>query len=166
MRIRIALSVFLIMLGATISANADTLYKWSFGPEPRGAFGCRSGSLDSFDSTDWLASPAYGWEAGAYHVNGQDGWDGSTGFYADDIRAPLTVGQTKTWMIYFWAVPGASPGDRSFSWSGTPLPANIMVQLEYVQKPEGVPEGLKLEQCGQHHQPWFGLPPFSGPVTE
>ena len=38
----------------------------SFGGEPRGIFGVQTGSLDSFDSTDFLASPAYGWEAGAY----------------------------------------------------------------------------------------------------
>jgi hypothetical protein len=138
MHTRIVLTVFLILLVAAISASADTIYKWSFGPEPRGGFGIQSGSLDSFDSRDWLASPAYGWKAGAYHVKGQDGWDGSMGFYVSDIRAPLTVGETKTWTIYFWAVPGASPGDRGISWYETPLPSNMTAKLEYIQVPPGV----------------------------
>ena len=40
-----------------------------------------------------------------WHEKNVDGWLGDTGFYRDDFRAPIQLGQTKTWLIYVWATP-------------------------------------------------------------
>ncbi|MHB9038331.1 MAG: PEP-CTERM sorting domain-containing protein [Armatimonadota bacterium] len=40
----------------------------------------------------------------AHHTNGERGWNGPTGFYGGEARAPFQLGQSKTWWdIYYWA---------------------------------------------------------------
>ena len=108
-------------------------------------FGARVGSLDGFDSTDLLATPGYGWFAGTYHVNGEDGWLGPTGFYAFDSRAPLALGESKTWTFYVWAEPGTTEAARGFSGNlWTSDPNYIHTVMEYFQKPPGVTGGPEL----------------------
>lgn len=108
-------------------------------------FGARVGSLDGFDSTDLLATPAYGWSAGTYHVNGQDGWLGETGFYSFDSRSPLAPGESKTWTFYVWAEPGTTEATRAISGSlWTSDPNYIQTVMEYFQKPSGITGGPEL----------------------
>ena len=61
------------------------------------------------DGTDPYDTPAYvsssGWTGGSYLVAGANSWNGPTGFYAYDTRALMLPGETKTWMVYVWAVP-------------------------------------------------------------
>ncbi len=118
--------------------------------EATGGIVCSSPAISY--AADLLATPNYGWEAGVYHVHGQDGWDGTTGFYGIDHRALLTtVGETKTWLIYFWGLPGVTPRDlvvqwcRGSSWEPWPSwPASILAELECVQFPQGMSAGPQL----------------------
>ena len=114
---RVALIGVLILLTLSVSACADEFsYGWGWIGSTRGGATVEQDCLDSFDIHDHLARPIGGWEGGAYYANGQDGWDGDTGFYATDARAPLMPGATKTWLFYFWAVPGPTPTDGGFNW--------------------------------------------------
>jgi hypothetical protein len=122
---------------------------WHFVGDMRFGMAAWGSSVDGLDQNDHLATPSqYGWMAGSYHVNGQDAWGGLTGFYDYDDRAPLLPGQTKTWMIYIWALP-ESPyrnielaAGQSFAYNQTdPL---VLAKFEYVQKPAGVVDGPAL----------------------
>ena len=142
-RIVVILLLALSTLGYPAAA-AYQAYGWSFVAGPRGMFAVQQGALDSLDPSDALSLPHDGWQAGAHHVKNQDGWDGDTGFYGIDYRAPLASGETKTWMIYFWALQGTTPGDLGVHWdtlSGYPLPSEMTARLEYIQKPQDVAGG-------------------------
>jgi len=39
----------------------------------------------------------------SFHTEDPDTWSGPTGFYAEDIRAPLVPSETKKWIVYVWA---------------------------------------------------------------
>jgi len=139
--------VILLLLVSTLSCPATAAYPaygWRFVAGPRGLFAVQQGALDSLDSIDALSQPHNGWQAGAYHVKNQDAWDGDTGFYSTDYRAPLAPGETKTWLIYFWALSGTTPANLGVNWatvSSYPLPSNITAKLESIQKPEGITGG-------------------------
>lgn len=72
-------------------------------------------SIDAYDSLDqWSGTggqPGYA-TARPYHQNGPD-WNGQTGFYHQDVHAPLTGGRTSTtwWNIYLWAQDYWNGGD-------------------------------------------------------
>ena len=120
------------------------IYGWAFVGGIRGDAVVADGALDTVDTHDRLAQPIAGCEAGFYHVNGQDGWDGDTGFYGADVRSPLMPGETKTWLLYYWELPGYAPTDGGLTWglvNGTPLPSNVSASLECVQVPQGISGG-------------------------
>jgi len=100
-------------------------------------------ATDSLDSYDWQLGPIDGWLAGSYRVDGQDGWAGTEGFYNGDVRAKLLPGQTKTWMLYIWAVPGGSAQDfvSSWTWAVAPRDSSVEARLELIQKPSSVTGG-------------------------
>jgi len=109
---------------------------------------CATGrySADGLDSWDVPAQAApHGWLAGSYRVSGIDGWDGSTGFYYFDVRAPLESADTKTWMVYIWALPSAPAHQMDSGWGWAYVmderDPNVTARLEYIQKPAGVTGG-------------------------
>jgi len=111
---------------------------------PRALFGAQTGALDGFDGTDQLASPSDGWNIGTYHIKNQGGWLGDTGFYASDYRAPLTPGESKTWLLYVWALLGTTASDRWFNgglWTSDAT--SLSAVLEYIQKPPGITGGQR-----------------------
>ncbi len=71
--------------------------------DSRAVMGTRVGALDSLDNDDSPVLAQY-WIAGSYHS--ADEWASSAGFYAYDLRFPLQPGETKTWTLYIWGVPG------------------------------------------------------------
>lgn len=107
------------------------------------------GGTDGLDAWDGIADSApYGWLVGSHRVQGEDGWNGDTGFYAYDSRAPLIPGQTKTWVLYAWAQPDSTPRTLSSSWTwARPMSdrdSNVTARLEYIQKPAGVTGGPEV----------------------
>ena len=146
-RLVLVLSVVLVLFAASCTFADITNYRWGYISGPRIVFGVEAGALDSYDYNDWLSQPNnyYYWQAGAYHVNNQDGWDGPTGFYGFDIRALLVPGETKTWDIYFWPAPGMAPHDQwvAFSLSCSPKGSDsqFIARMECIQKPAGITGG-------------------------
>jgi hypothetical protein len=70
--------------------------------------GVWSDATDGYDADlDVVAVHCYGsGNAMTYHVNGQDGWAGPTGFYVVDARAPLAPNESKTFApLYVWVGP-------------------------------------------------------------
>ena len=131
---------------------------------PRGGAAAQVGATDSWGSEDSPSAPSGGWVAGTYHVKGLDGWDGDAGFYAYDIRAPLSPGEGKTWMVYFWATGEAPHTDREIQWgewfspSGDPL---VIPRLECVQKPTGVTGGPEVGEVWTEPWMWIPLPYYA-----
>ena len=70
----------------------------------------------------------------------------------------MQPGETKTWMVYVWAVPGSTASDLSLSWE---LPGDvdpsINAQLECIQKPAGITDGPALGTV------WTSPPSFTLP---
>jgi len=129
---------------------------------PRVEVGTKSGASDLSDSYDALAILGTGWNAGVYHAQ-IDGWDGTDGFYRNDYRAPLLPGESKSWVVYFWAANGSTPSNASlgFNWSLNSGP-DVVGKVEYIQAPQGIvggPEvGTVWTTAGDH---WVQLPYYS-----
>ncbi|HPP76121.1 MAG TPA: PEP-CTERM sorting domain-containing protein [Armatimonadota bacterium] len=137
------LCVALFTLQLTVCAAKDAgTGGASFDAGVRMQFRAQAGSLDGFDATDHIAVPYEGWNGGVYHVQGQDGWLGETGFYSIDYRSPLMPGETKSWTFYIWALPGTAASDMRLvgGFSNHDVP-NLHIVLEYIQKPAGVTGG-------------------------
>jgi len=148
---RVTLVTALLVLAAVCPAQA-LIYPgyagWGTGdfavPAQFGiGMGTAARALDTHDVYDSLAYVSNsGWTGGSYHVAGMDGWDGSTGFYYEDVGAYMQPGETKTWLLYIWAVPTAAPSDLTLRWgSGMYSDPSVSAQLECVQKPAGVVGG-------------------------
>ena len=139
----------LVTLLATLACSRQSLagtgvWSWKCIGSGQALFGTAVGASDSFDPMDAPASPSSsGWMIGTHRIQGTDGWDGDTGFYSSDVRAPLLLGETKTWLFYIWAVEGTAPEAFSSHWlPGTWEPAfGVQSVLEYVRKPAGVTGG-------------------------
>ena len=156
--------VSILLLAATQSGMATPgAGLWFFTGATRVQMGADRYALDGLDSRDLavFVSPK-GWMAGAYKVSGQDGWDGDTGFWSSDIRAPLLPGQVKTWMLYIWAPPGATPSSSWLGWGADIEDPNVIPRLEYVQRPQGVVGGPALGTVWTT-PPGLFLPPYSTP---
>ena len=95
---RTLILVFLVaVLGSSAKAqDYSGCGGWSFHGETRFGMDTWESHSDGLDQDDHLAAPSQGgWIAGSYRVYGQDSWDGNTGFYSYDERAPLQLGQNR-----------------------------------------------------------------------
>jgi len=111
--VRVALLYFLVTLVSGPKALAG-VNDWRFTVGSfwdqigtRGSVGVYDQSVDGYDEGDQQMDPEADVCVAAYKAAGQDGWDGPTGFYKSDQRAPLptTAGAAKTWQFYVWADP-------------------------------------------------------------
>ncbi|MGB9620619.1 MAG: PEP-CTERM sorting domain-containing protein [Armatimonadota bacterium] len=133
-------------IGQTSFGAVSGVSSWGCVGDTRAVFGTKPGALDFYDSNDLLLLPAgNSWYVGSYHVNGVDGWDGPTGFYGADWRAPLVPCESKTWWVYIWAAPGGPwYGDVGTGWFWYD-PANrdpsVLARMELVRKPTGILDG-------------------------
>lgn len=116
------------------------------------------GASDGPDSSDYPASEQNGWMAGSYHS--PDEWGDSAGFYIGDVRAPLALGETKTWILYIWGVPGSATHDFGVSWTASSDPL-LQGRLEFVQKPAGVAGGPELGTVWTTPPSGFTLPLYT-----
>lgn len=139
---RLLITALGLLLATACIATADSGSSWGFTGDTRAIMATETYALDSYDRYDLIAFTS-AWRAGVYHVSGQDGWDGGTGFYMYDRRAPLQPRQTKTWMLYIWAMPGTSPADFGCAWFQYVDPS-VAARMELVQKPSGITGGPAL----------------------
>ncbi|MCE5322820.1 hypothetical protein LLG46_05820 [bacterium] len=111
----ILIIALLILPNAGFSSVSD--WQWSFSHSR--FFGTSTGANDGYDGLDILTPENWsGCLIGFYHQLGVSGWTGTTGFYVNDIRAPLgmTPGTSKTWRIYLWADPDYPSQSIGLSW--------------------------------------------------
>ncbi|BCW99923.1 MAG: hypothetical protein KatS3mg024_2750 [Armatimonadota bacterium] len=149
--------------------------RWSWGFDASidrvnsyGAFGVNASALDGFDALDTLVRDEPLPLVGVYKIAGEDGWDGPTGFYARDMRAPLpaVVGARQTWLFYTW-IDSRLEGDVpwfALGWvSPRGAPPQIWVTITLLTKPEGIAEGPSVGTMWDVSAKPFGgvqLPPF------
>jgi hypothetical protein len=108
-------------------------------------------ACDGYDSSDRLSGvvPDLWLYVRAYHVNGEDGWDGNTGYYSKDYRAPmpLTAGLSKTWLVYVWGnttLPEEATynGYMRLGWLRSANPPNqLHFTITLTAKPSGITGG-------------------------
>jgi hypothetical protein len=124
-------------------AEVSGTWGWYCIGDTRVIVGTEPGATDSLDPSDSpIDSDAYGWYIASYRVKGADGWDAATGLYAYDLRAPLTAGQTKTWDLYAWAVPGTiTPADLYTQWGWRNRDPVITACLQLLHRPASVVGG-------------------------
>ncbi len=146
MKVALCSLLLLICILQPASASVAGVSGWGCSGTLRMGLYTRTDATDSLDGYDLQSGPISGWLAGSYRISGQDGWTGVTGFYSRDVRAPLLPGETKTWMVYVWAVPGSSAQDfgSEWGWAVSSRDQSVEAKLEYIQKPSGVIGGPSL----------------------
>jgi hypothetical protein len=103
------------------------------------AFGTASGWTVGYDGEVRLSVSAKQSYCGIYKQNGQDGWNGSTGWYEQDIRPAISAGETVVENVYLWAGTLAPAGDLHLYQVYSPILAEGMTySLRLVQIPVGV----------------------------
>jgi len=98
-------------------------------------------ATDGFDSEDrWTGSVPDGILVGIHKTNGTDGWDGTTGFYVNDVRpAPTQGGTTTIDNIYVWASSGLPSQNMHLHLDSAPqIGADATCKLYLVSVPNGV----------------------------
>ncbi|BCW98829.1 MAG: hypothetical protein KatS3mg024_1656 [Armatimonadota bacterium] len=132
-----------------------------------GRFGVSPAALDGFGTEDLLLPRLPGALVGTYHENDGREWLGATGFYFQDVRAPLppVPGASKTWLLYTW-IDTAHPEPVSWfalGWHALPPPPDLLVTITLLAKPEGITEGPAVGTAWNlSAKPYGGvqLPPF------
>lgn len=158
---RLLILVLALLSGTSYVSASPGIAAWQSVGDARIAMGTAQNSIDTFDSSDVSALVAHGWMAGSYHA--VDEWGDQAGFYRYDFRAPLELGQTKTWMLYVWGIPGDAVSDFGATWAWSPLDYDPFVQsrLELVQKPTGVTGGPELGTVWTTPPSQFALPLYT-----
>jgi len=109
--------------------------------------GAWSGATDGWEKDVDTFATTYGGlgYAGVYHAEGLNGWTGPTGFLYNDLRAPMSPGESKTWApLCVWGdltytgevLPFSMEADPAY-----PPPADRRYLLELLARPDGVEGG-------------------------
>jgi hypothetical protein len=89
-----------------------------------------------------VTSPSSGGYAGVYHEFDPPLWDGSTGYYGRDLRAPARATEAKTWApLHTWATPAYPNDTMSLALLPDPIyrpPNNRAYTLELLSVPAGI----------------------------
>ncbi|BCW99001.1 MAG: hypothetical protein KatS3mg024_1828 [Armatimonadota bacterium] len=124
-------------------------------------------AADGYDALDrYLAIGPHAC-VGIFHIDGQNGWAGPTGFYWQDLRSPLpeVMGASKTWFLYTW-IDTEHPEPVSWfalGWLSSSPPPDLLVTITLLAKPEGITEGPAVGTAWNlSAKPYGGvqLPPF------
>lgn len=151
----VILSVFI--LACLPTANYASLDDWGWGFGAGSVFQTggtvaatqvNPSATDGYDSFDLPIVAGRNVYVGTYHVNGQDGWLGPTGFYRVDSRAPVALvpGSSKTWRVYFWAdttLPDAPYIGLGWIHGSTP-PTELDFALTLKSKPASITGGPEV----------------------
>ena len=91
----------LLCAGAHAAADSTWAIPFRYGAQ----VGVDSAASDGYDPFDQAMTSVKLANLAIFLESGLDGWDGPTGFYIHDIRAPLgpEPGSTKRWTVYLWA---------------------------------------------------------------
>jgi hypothetical protein len=106
--------------------------------------GAWSDATDGYDeSYDFRLPDGFAWGyAGVYHEDHVNGWNGPTGFYKNDMRAPLAPNETKTWdSIYVWSDPNFADPEMALAMVGNvtaPPPGGWTYRLTLLAVPKGI----------------------------
>lgn len=138
----------------TPAAASGTEWVWFFKSSdandnygaPGGYIGTTNSDVDGYQSTrDKYLDLAMISGMAAYgvrHVNGEDSWTGPTGYYRQDLRAPLS--SSKTWRkFYVWAMSGFSASQIKLAWTpgmnGSYMPSPTITYTLKMVSNAGVP---------------------------
>ena len=109
--------------------------------------GAWSGATDGWEKDVDTFATTYGGlgYAGVYHAEGLNGWTGPTGFLYNDLRAPMSPGESKTWApLCVWGDPDYTGEVLPFSMEPDfdhPPPPDRRYLLELLARPAGVEGG-------------------------
>lgn len=99
----------------------------------------RNASGGSDGETAWPAQSSSGVLVGIYKTNGTDAWNGTTGFYGEDIRETLQRGNSITFSdIYLWATSGTESQDLHLRLQDGPNLDGVTLTLSLISVPNGV----------------------------
>ncbi len=171
MRSRVAGTVVVCVFAAT--AWAGSVDQWGLMYEC-GDCGCTAGAMgtlpnttDGYDAGHDFPVGVGGFDgyAGAYHEQYVDGWEGPTGFYNWDFRAPIGPGESTTWEhIYAWADPSWPDELIPFTIAADPYnrpPADWYGVLELIDTPKDIdwPAGEPTEWTVSMTEPFVIMIP-------
>ena len=110
------------------------------GGNPKAVLETHVNATDGFDGEfQFTPSTGYGAYFAFHKTAGVQGWDGATGWYSEDFRAPLAAGQMSVMDgIYLWAVPGTPKKNLVVELTEVWIPASIHYRLTLVQVPAGI----------------------------
>lgn len=126
------IALFILMPSLGFCSNSD--WQWSF--DHWIYVGTDSTASDASDYKDIpMGVEPWIFHLATYKESGIDGWNGLTGFYRQDFRAPLdlTPGNSLTWRIYMWADTALDPKEKyiGLSWSSNNVSTEALQNIEY-----------------------------------
>lgn len=139
-------TLLLLSLYAACCSVAADGYEWMYKCSATGYVGTAAGSSDDYDPSDAAGLGGTWFHMAVYHQSGLDGWTGPSGFFASDMRMPLTStpGAAKTWRMYGWDDPELPPEYTfhtiSLLWAGSDPSVfdGIQFRLTFVRSAAGV----------------------------
>lgn len=143
MKKKFVLSAILLLFASAVVARDTYSYSFSYYDGYKVTFDSSPGSTSDLDSNDvgWGSHAFLPSEYGLtiYKEKGKYGWNGDSGFYISDRRAPLIACQTEVYEdIYLWAGKEVSlPRFEVYS-SNYMSPAGMTYSLDLISVPSGV----------------------------
>lgn len=144
--ILVTLILSLLFVSNCFGDGAELRHKISYKAENGGV--CKEITVVGMDGAGkgvddeelWANMPSSGILLGVRRVNGTDEWNGTTGFYAGDVRETLASGTSITVDgIYMWAVPGTPSQDMHLRLvDNVFLSPGVSFSLSLVSVPQGV----------------------------
>ena len=139
---------FAVILGLLISVSCQvsasdynyTVYYHVGDYGPKTTFWSQTTPITDWSPYAYPGTPQAEINIAQYSQNGENAWNGDTGFYVADIRSPLLEGQTAVFYFYVWARATASPQDMLFSPSlaQSRLSPGLGYALRLMQVPNGI----------------------------
>lgn len=145
--LRASLLIILFLVACSAGCTDESNWSWQFGQGYFAYFGTSAGASDNADVQDVRVTGRQYWYVGTFHEPGVDGWTGDTGFYSQDVRAPLAlaVGQKKTWRFYMWSDYTHSSDHLELMWGwyrpAAPAFDKMEYRLTYVREAQGIDGG-------------------------
>lgn len=144
MRLGILLTVLLLALGSVCFGSDYQVYYHTKGDSAGGVKVAAIGDSQATTGFDqeylWTGSTPEGVLIGIHKTNGTDGWNSTTGFYADDARPAPTQGNSTTiGDICIWASSGLASQNLHLCLDpATSLATGLTCKLYLVSVPNGI----------------------------
>jgi len=146
MRLIVALTALAVCLMASSCLGSSYSYKVSYHTGSTSSVETHVDLADGRDASSgsdgeaaWPAPSSSGVLVGIHKTNGTNGWNGTTGFYGEDIREAVSTGNSVTFDdIYLWATPGTESQDLHLHLQDGPSLDGLSLTLTLVSVPNGV----------------------------